>query len=84
MCHGTAALVNVNEKIGLEERSILYGKRVTGFTNDEEKSIDGLKDLPFLLEDRVTERGGKFEKAAEPWGEHVVVDGRLITGQVCV
>lgn len=83
VCHGTAALVGVKEEISPgEKRSILYGRRVTGFSNEEEKSIDGLKDLPFLLEDRVIAAGGKYEKAELAWGERVVADGRLITGQV--
>jgi len=33
-----------------------------------------------LLEDKITELGGKFE-SAEPWKPHVVVDGKLYTGQ---
>ncbi|KAG6817442.1 hypothetical protein H0H87_008610 [Tephrocybe sp. NHM501043] len=40
-----------------------------------------VQDIPFLLEDRIKELGGHFEKAAEPWASHVVVDGNLITGQ---
>lgn len=40
--------------------------------------------VPFSLEDKLNEAsGGKYEKAAKPWGAHVVVarGGRLITGQ---
>jgi len=32
------------------------------------------------LEDKIGELGGKFE-CAEPWQSHVVVDGKLYTGQ---
>jgi len=38
-------------------------------------------DIPFLLEDKISSLGGKYEKAAEPWGPKVVVAGNLITGQ---
>lgn len=34
-----------------------------------------------MLETKLQELGGKYEKAPEPWGPHVVVDGHLITGQ---
>ena len=36
--------------------------------------------VPFLVEDRLTELGASYEKAAD-WHPHVVVDGLLITGQ---
>lgn len=38
------------------------------------------KVVPFLLENKLKERGVIFEKSA-PWQEHVVVDQRLVTGQ---
>ena len=38
------------------------------------------KVVPFLLEDRMKELGGKFEKA-ENFKPFVVTDGKLITGQ---
>jgi putative intracellular protease/amidase len=30
---------------------------------------------------QLVELGGNYGKAAEPWGENVVVDGKLITGE---
>jgi hypothetical protein len=36
--------------------------------------------FPWLLEDRLRERGGLF-RAGPPWQSHVVADGNLITGQ---
>ena len=38
------------------------------------------KAVPFLLENRMKELGGKFEKG-EDFKPFVVTDGRLITGQ---
>jgi len=78
VCHGPAALVNVKDKSGL---SIFAGKAFTGFSNVEEEQTGGIKKIPFLLEDKIGEEGGKYEKAAEPWGSHVVVSGNLLTGQ---
>ncbi|KAG1753978.1 class I glutamine amidotransferase-like protein [Suillus paluster] len=78
VCHGPAALVGVTDNSG---KSIFAGKPFTGFSNDEEEQIGKVKDLPFLLEDKISSLGGKYEKAAEPWGAKVVVTGNLITGQ---
>ncbi|MNW02416.1 hypothetical protein D3C71_1981940 [compost metagenome] len=36
--------------------------------------------VPFLLEDKLIERGAKYEKSGL-WQEHVTVDQRLVTGQ---
>jgi len=36
--------------------------------------------VPFLLEDRLKERGGVYSKGAD-WGPYVQVDGKLVTGQ---
>lgn len=82
VCHGPAALVGVKAPGGKE--LYLRGKKVTGFSNAEEAEVGLDKAVPFLLEDRMVEavgKEGRFEKAAEKWGEKVVVDGKLITGQ---
>lgn len=49
-------------------KSIFAGKAFTGFSNVEEVQVDAVKEIPFLLEDEIVRQGGKFEKAAEPWG----------------
>jgi hypothetical protein len=36
--------------------------------------------VPFLLESRLRELGANFQAAAD-WQPHVMVDGRLVTGQ---
>lgn len=81
VCHGPGALVGAQIKHLVHTRSLFHGKNITGFTNVEEEQAGMTKDIPFLLEDRIIELGGKFSKAPEPWGVHVVVDGNLITGQ---
>jgi len=78
VCHGTAALVGA---VDSSKKSIFIGKRFTGFSNEEEELVDKVKEIPFLLEDAITSLGGIYEKADEPWGVKVVVDGNLITGQ---
>ena len=77
VCHGPAALVDVCLSSG---DYLVAGKRVTGFSNDEEEAAELTKVVPFLLESALVERGGRYQKAGL-WQEHVVTDGRLVTGQ---
>jgi putative intracellular protease/amidase len=77
VCHGPAGLVSARRADG---KSILWGKRVNGFTDAEEMAA-GLGDVvPFRLETRMRELGAQFEKAPN-WQAYAVQDGRLITGQ---
>ncbi|KAH9482967.1 Glyoxalase 3 [Psilocybe cubensis] len=78
VCHGPAALVG---GVDAQGKSIFAGRNFTGFSNEEEKQVGKVADVPFLLEDKITGLGGKYTKADKPWGEKVVVDGKLITGQ---
>ncbi|KZT13074.1 ThiJ/PfpI [Laetiporus sulphureus 93-53] len=78
VCHGPAALVGVTDRQGAP---IFSGRKATCFSDTEEVQVNKVKDIPFLVEDRIKQLGGAYEKAAEPWGVHVVVDGKLITGQ---
>ncbi|MCE3224782.1 MAG: type 1 glutamine amidotransferase protein [Nitrospira sp.] len=77
VCHAPVAFVNVRGKDG---GYLVKGKRVTGFTNTEETAVGLQLVVPFLLEDRLKERGGHYSKAAD-WAPYVVVDGLLVTGQ---
>ena len=77
VCHGPCALVNVKLSDGTY---LVAGKNVTGFTNGEEEEVQGTKIVPFLLEDKLNERGAIHHPASN-WADNVVVDGRLVTGQ---
>lgn len=77
VCHAPVAFVNVRGKDG---EDLVKGKRVTGFTNAEEEAVGLSAVVPFLLEDRLKERGGIYSKAAN-WAPYVQVDGNLVTGQ---
>ncbi len=77
VCHGPAGLVNVK----LDDNNYLVaGRKMTSFTNEEEAAVELDGVVPFLLESRLRERGANFSKA-DPFQEHVVTDGRLVTGQ---
>ena len=77
VCHGVSSLVGVKNKDG---SFFSAGKRITGYTNDEEKAVHLEKRVPFLLENKLKEEGALFYVAPN-FTPHVVVDGRLITGQ---
>lgn len=79
VCHGPAALINV--RLG-DGSYLLDGRRVTGFTNEEELFLieDARELFPFLLEDRLSERGAHFQ-GGSIYLDNTVVDGRLVTGQ---
>jgi putative intracellular protease/amidase len=77
VCHGPAGLVNVKLADG---EYLVAGKRISCFTDDEERKV-GLEDVvPYLLESVLRERGAIHTKAGV-FAPHVEVDGRLVTGQ---
>lgn len=77
VCHGPAGLVNIKLSNG---EYLVKGKKINAFSNEEEAAVKLEKVVPFLLENKLIERGGQFEKSGL-WQSHVTVDGRLITGQ---
>jgi putative intracellular protease/amidase len=77
VCHGAAALLAAVRQDGT---SAVVGRRLTGFSDAEERQA-GLADVaPFLVEQRLRELGADVV-VAEPWSDHHVVDGNLVSGQ---
>jgi len=77
VCHGVVGLLNIKLTNG---SLLLNGKKVTGFSNKEENLIGLTSHVPFLTEDSLKQRGGKYEEA-QPFTPFAVADGRLVTGQ---
>ncbi|MCR6640393.1 MAG: type 1 glutamine amidotransferase domain-containing protein [Sporocytophaga sp.] len=77
VCHGPAGLVNIKLSNG---KYLVEGKKINAFTNEEEKAVGLSETVPFLLEQKLIERGAKFEKSGL-WQVHVVTDQRVVTGQ---
>ncbi|WP_091456480.1 type 1 glutamine amidotransferase domain-containing protein [Giesbergeria anulus] len=77
VCHGAAGLVTALRPDG---QSIVKGLRVNAFTDAEEVAVGLETVVPFLLETRLRQLGGKFEGAAN-WQPFAIRDGQLITGQ---
>ncbi|MGN7811377.1 type 1 glutamine amidotransferase domain-containing protein [Flavobacterium sp. 22076] len=76
VCHAPAVLKNVKVK----GEYLVKGKKVTGFTNEEEEAVGLTKVVPFLLEDALASNGAIFSKGPN-WQPYAVADGLLITGQ---
>lgn len=79
VCHGPAALVDIKTSGG---EFFVAGKQVCSFTNVEERafSSESLAQFPFLIEDKMRERGAIYTANA-PMLPFVAVDGQLITAQ---
>jgi putative intracellular protease/amidase len=77
VCHGGAGLLNIQLSDG---EKLIKGKKLTAFSNSEEEALGTDVNMPFLLETALCESGAIYSSAAN-WQSHVVVDGRLITGQ---
>lgn len=78
MCHGTAGLLNTTLSTG---KKLVDGHKVTGFSNAEEDAVELTDTMPFSLETELVSSGAEYSKADGMWGQHTVVDGRIITGQ---
>lgn len=77
VCHAPGVLCHTHKPDG---SPLVEGKRVTGFTNSEEEGVGLTNVVPFLVEEALKEAGGLYERG-EDWGEYVVTDGHLVTGQ---
>jgi putative intracellular protease/amidase len=77
VCHGPAGLVQALRPDG---KSIVFGKKVNAFTNEEETAAGLMDVVPFHLESKLRELGALFEHGPM-WGAYAVRDGNLITGQ---
>jgi putative intracellular protease/amidase len=79
VCHGSAALLAVEGEGG---RALVQGRRLTGFTDEEEATFGKrwAQEYPFWIERRARELGAQWEEAAMMMPK-LVVDDRLITGQ---
>ena len=77
VCHAPAIFRHTKAANG---KPLVSGRNVTAFTNTEEAAA-GLTDVvPFLVEDMLLANGAVYSKGAD-WASHVVVDGKLVTGQ---
>lgn len=77
VCHAPAVFRHTQ---GADGKSLVSGRRVTGFTNTEEEAVALTDVVPFLVEDMLKANGGQYEKGAD-WSSFVLRDANLVTGQ---
>jgi putative intracellular protease/amidase len=77
VCHGPVCFVDC---IKADGTPLVSGLKVTGFSNTEEEAVQLTGLVPFLLEDKLKELGGNYEKG-DDWNSKICVDGNLVTGQ---
>jgi putative intracellular protease/amidase len=77
VCHGPIGLTGCVKPDG---SPLVKDRTVTGFADSEEEAVQLTGKVPFLLESKLKELGGKYEKA-DNWTSKVCVDGKLVTGQ---
>lgn len=77
VCHGPAGLTAARD---LNGDPVVKGKKIAGFTNSEEQAVGLTEVVPFLLEDKLRELGGDYQKGPD-FAPFAVRDGLLITGQ---
>jgi len=71
-------LLNIKDKNG---ELLIKGKKVTGYSTNEEKLVDALDKIPFQLEAALKDAGAEYKKALLPFTSFTRVDGQIITGQ---
>ncbi|HZY99283.1 MAG TPA: type 1 glutamine amidotransferase domain-containing protein [Candidatus Baltobacteraceae bacterium] len=78
VCHGPAAFVDAIR--AAEPRTLVAGRRITCFTDAEERAtkLDSL--MPFLLASKLREQGAQVVERSD-WEDHVEIDANWITGQ---
>jgi putative intracellular protease/amidase len=77
VCHGPAGFLSAHRPDGTW---LFAGRKLTGFSNEEETGATFAGNAPWLLADRLRLAGAQYI-ALPAWTPHVVVDGNLITGQ---
>jgi putative intracellular protease/amidase len=77
LCHAPGVLRHVK---GADGRPLVFGKKVTSFSNTEEEAVHLTNVVTFLVEDMLVKSGGHYTKQPN-WQPHVVTDGPLVFGQ---
>ncbi|TFI29460.1 type 1 glutamine amidotransferase domain-containing protein [Streptomyces sp. 4R-3d] len=77
VCHAPAAMLATR----IHGESPFKGRKVTGFTNEEEDGVGLSSRATWLLEDDLKDKVGVDYSRGETWKPYMVEDGNLITGQ---
>ncbi|MFD3920462.1 type 1 glutamine amidotransferase domain-containing protein [Streptomyces sp. NPDC058595] len=77
VCHAPAAMLATR----IHGESPFKGRKVTGFTNEEEEGVGLAPRATWLLEDELKDKVGVDYSRGETWKPYMVEDRNLVTGQ---
>lgn len=78
VCHGTAGIVDLKTTDG---EYLVKDKRISSYPESyEHQDKPYFKEFPFLIQQTIEQRGGKFFHGSRNTA-HIEVDGRIVTGQ---
>jgi putative intracellular protease/amidase len=77
VCHGVAGLLNTTLSDGT---LLIEGRRITGFSNIEERLAGLTNEVPFLLQEQLASKAD-YHKVWVPFMPYIKVSERLVTGQ---
>eukprot|EP00931_Biecheleriopsis_adriatica_P008632 TRINITY_DN109781_c0_g1_i1.p1 TRINITY_DN109781_c0_g1~~TRINITY_DN109781_c0_g1_i1.p1 ORF type:complete len:330 (-),score=89.21 TRINITY_DN109781_c0_g1_i1:274-1263(-) len=77
VCHGPICLAQCKKPDG---SALVKDLETTGFSNSEEDAVGLTDKCVYLIESKFKELGGIYKKT-DDWSPHVVVAGKLVTGQ---
>lgn len=77
VCHGVIALLNIKLSSG---EFLIKDKKVTGFSNSEEKEVQLDSLVPYLTEDELKNRGAIYMQK-ENWQPFAIENNRVVSGQ---
>jgi putative intracellular protease/amidase len=77
VCHAPAALLSTR----IHGESPFKGRRITGFSNEEEEGVGLASRAPYLMETELKEKVGVDYGKGPMWEPYTVEDDNLVTGQ---
>jgi putative intracellular protease/amidase len=77
VCHAPSAMLATR----IHGESPFKGKKITGFSNEEEEAVGLASRAPYLMETELKEKVGVDYSKGPMWEPYMVEDGNLVTGQ---
>jgi putative intracellular protease/amidase len=78
VCHGQAALLSAVDSNG---NWLFKGRTLTAFSDEEEVEFGTASNAPWLLASTLRKYGANYKRGDKNWGEYIVRDGNMISGQ---
>lgn len=78
VCHGVAGLLTAKNTSG---DLIIQGKKLTGFSDEEESAIGLTQVVPFSLERALIGKGANYSQTMNNFSSYVITDDGVVTGQ---